>query len=333
MAVPGQQSVPSPVLSIVVPLFNEDRNVTPLLKRLTEMVRGLAIDYEIVLVDDGSRDDTWHAVRSAAAKVPRVHGVRLSRNFGHQHALLAGLGAARGQAVVSMDGDLQHPPELIPEMLAEWRQGAEIVQTRRVYSRHTPAMKRLTSRYYYRLFTFLSGTPLQEGQSDFRLLDRKVLDQILAFGDSEMFLRGAVQWVGFRTRTIKFTAAERHAGRSSYGLARMLRLATAGILSFSVKPLTLSIWLGFWVSALAFLELAYVLYTYTQGATVQGWASTLGILSVLFGVLFLVIGIIGLYIGRIHQALFKRPRYIVQELAAPTPAHPGHSTTRRSGSS
>ncbi len=300
-------------LSVVVPLCNEAPNVGPLLQRLRPACAATGLRFEVILVDDGSTDGTWERIADAAAGIPELQGIRLSRNFGHQHALLAGLMAARGRVVVSMDGDLQHPPELIPELVRAWRDGSDIVQTRRTYDRSASVLKRATSKYYYRLFTLLSGVEIEEGQSDFRLLDRGVLDQILSFGDSELFLRGAVQWVGFRARIVDFTAAPRLSGRSKYGLRRMFRLATTGILGFSVKPLTMSIWLGFAVSLLAFVELGYTLYIHAQGIAVPGWASTLGILSMLFGVLFFLIGIIGLYIGRIHQALLQRPRFIVAE--------------------
>jgi len=193
--VTGQQD--NPVVSVVAPLFNEEMNVGPLVAALTEVLDGTGDSYEIILVDDGSSDTTWQAIEGASKANPRVRGIRLSRNFGHQNAIFAGLHAARGRAVVTMDGDLQHPPALLPRMLDAWRQGYHIVETRRTESEDTTLFKRATSRWFYRIFSALSGIPMSAGTSDFRLMDANVAAVIRQMKDADLFLRGIAHWVGF----------------------------------------------------------------------------------------------------------------------------------------
>ena len=308
----------------MVPIYNEAANIPELLARLFSVLDGLGRSFEVVIVDDGSRDNSWQVLTSASADAPWLVGLRLSRNFGHQNALLAGLTIARGAAVISMDGDLQHPPEVLPDLVARWDAGDKVVYTRRVNEERLSWFKRLTSRLYYVLFSWLSGVQIDSRSSDFRLLARQPLDQLLRFNDVELFLRGAVQWLGFdASSTVEFSVGERHAGKSKYNLRRMLRLASSGIVSFSRKPLLVGIWLGMLTSFLAILELAYILYSYLRGATVPGWASTIGILSFLFGVLFAILGVIGLYLASIHSALQGRPRFIIAE-ATGNWSGPGH---------
>ncbi|MFO1352949.1 MAG: glycosyltransferase family 2 protein [Gammaproteobacteria bacterium] len=302
------------ILSVVIPLLNEEGNVEALLTRLLPVLRGLAVPYEIVLVDDGSRDQTWDAIRRCAVNIPEIKGLALSRNFGHQHALLAGLTHARGAAIVSMDGDLQHPPEVIPELLTAWRQGYKVVNAIRQDQGVNSTFKRLTSKYFYWIFSKLADVHIAEGSSDFRLIDRQVQEQLERFNDVDLFLRGAVQYIGLPSTTVHFALDNRFAGRSKYNLRRMGKLAAGAVVSFSTKPLRIGIWLGVLMSGLAFVELIYVLVRYLQGATVSGWASIMGVLSLLFGMLFVMLGIIGTYLASIHRALQDRPRFIVKEM-------------------
>ena len=311
---PGSIKATQPLISVVVPVFNEQDNVAQLVERLTNALDSLGNSYEVLLIDDGSRDATWIRIADAAAQDhPRLRGLRLARQFGHQAALLAGLSRARGQAVVSMDGDLQHPPELIPELVKAWKQGAAVVETRRHYNAQTSRFKKLSSALFYQFFSLVSEIDMKEGRSDFRLIDRRVLDQVLAFQQSDIFLRGVVSWLDFPSTTIEFEAANRLHGDSKYTLQSMLRFARGGIVAFSTKPLRVGLALGLVTSALAFVELCYIMAQYVLGHTVPGWASTLGLLVFLFGVLFVILGVIGGYVGLIYIMLQHRPPYVIYE--------------------
>ena len=304
-----------PALSVVVPLFNEEGNAEPLVAALHEVLATLDTPYEIVLVNDGSRDRTWPIILSLSAKDGRVRGISLSRNFGHQNAIFAGLHLSSGEAIITMDGDLQHPPAKIPELFELWRKGFRVVETRRMESEDVSAFKAMTSRLFYRVFSFLSGMPMSEGTSDFRLVDRSVAKAMMEMRDAELFLRGMTHWVGFNKTTVSYQAGTRHSGKTKYSLTRMLRFAGASLLSFSVVPLKLGIWLGLITSFLAFAEMVYILVRYLQGNAVPGWASILTVISFMFGILFILVGIIGVYLGNIFQTLKNRPRFLVEATA------------------
>ncbi|MGH7002322.1 MAG: glycosyltransferase family 2 protein [Alphaproteobacteria bacterium] len=323
------------LISVVVPCYNEAENVSPLVTGVTCVLEKMGIPFEIVLVDDGSRDDTWAAIRVAAKMNAHVVGLRLSRNFSHQSALIAGLRRARGTAIISMDADLQHPPETLPALISAWRQGFSVVSTRRNDTETATFFKRTTSRLFYRVFSFLAGIAVEPGTSDFRLLDRRTLDLLLNFAEADKFLRGSIEWMGFRSAVVDYDAAKRHSGRSKYTLGRMVRFASVAITSFSTQPLRIGIWLGLAVSIMAFAELLYVIAMALTGQTVPGWASTLGVISFLFGVLFVVIGVMGLYIARIYALLQNRPSFIVVDTveAAPGPARVRAMAAARPGSS
>lgn len=303
----------NPVISVVVPLYNEEKNISPLVERLNAVLSKMSETSEVILIDDGSSDNTWQNIQSVCKDYQTVRATRFSRNFGHQHAIFAGLKIAKGQAIISMDGDLQHPPEVIPKLISEWKSGAKIINTIREDKETAGPFKRFFSKLFYKIFSILSDVSLEQGSSDFRLIDSKVRDEIVSFGDVDVFLRGAIQWVGFNVKDVKFTAEPRKNGSTKFTLGRMFRLASGAIISYSTVPLKIGVWIGAITSILSFMELGYIFYIYTQGVTVPGWASTLGITSLLFGVLFFNVGIIGIYLARIHKSLQGRPPYIIAE--------------------
>jgi dolichol-phosphate mannosyltransferase len=304
-----------PELSVVVPMYNEETNVVAFVDAVTAALAQLGVGFEILLVDDGSRDGTWKTIVDTARTRPELRGISLSRNFGHQGALLAGLNHARGRAVVTMDGDLQHPPETLQELHAAWRAGFKVVNTRRLDSEDTSFFKRATSRGFYWLFSLLTGVTMEAGASDFRLLDRDAVQALVRLGDADLFIRGLVSWLGFNTKTIPYQARRRHSGVPKFTLKKMLRLSSGAMLSFSAFPLRLGIGVGFVTSALAFLELCYILVTYLRGHVVPGWASVMTVMSLMFGVLFVLLGIIGTYLAKVYEILKRRPRFVVGDRA------------------
>jgi len=309
-------------ISVVVPALNEEGNIGALCGALVPVLEELTPDWEILICDDGSTDRTWARIQEQATGNPRIRGIRLSRNFGHQYAIVAGLGRARGRAVISMDADMQHPPAVIPDLVREWREGAKIVKTVREGTVYASWFKRTRSRIYHRVFAWLSGVRLEAGTSDFRLLDRDVVDALLQIDEEGLFLRGLVEWVGYTHAVVRFTAADRLTGVTSFSFRRLLSVGWHGVTSFSIVPLRLGIALGIMSSIVAFLAVAYAIVSkFVLGFAVPGWASSLAILSFLFGVLFVYLGLLGEYIGRILVETRRRPRFLVSEtvgLAAPT---------------
>jgi dolichol-phosphate mannosyltransferase len=299
----------------VAPMYNEGPNVPVFVDAVLRALAPAGTTTEIILVDDGSSDGTWAAITEACGSRDNVRGIALSRNFGHQGALLAGLNLARGHAVITMDGDLQHPPATLLELYRAWRDGYQVVNTHRIDSDDTGWFKRTTSRLFYRMFSGLTGVTMAPGSSDFRLLDRRAVDALIRLGDADLFIRGMVSWLGYRTSTISYRAERRHSGTSKFTLRKMLRLSRGAIVSFSVLPLRLGIFAGFVSSALAFVELCYIFYAYSQGHVVPGWASVMTVMSLMFGVLFVLLGIIGSYIAKVYDVLKRRPRFVVGALA------------------
>lgn len=330
----GPNSLASPVLSVVVPVFNEQGNLDRLYDELEVQLDALDMAWEILFVDDGSSDQTWGVIETIHRSDERVKGLRLSRNFGHQYALFAGLHHARGRAVITMDGDLQHPPELIPKLVEKWSEGAKVVNTRRQDPEDFSLIKKTSSRLYYRLFSWLSGVPLEPGMADFRLLDRKVVNDILRIREEGLFLRGLVLWVGYPAVTVPFKCRNRHSGRTKYTLKKMLRFGWHGVSSFSIVPLRLAVLTGFFTSGISFAGILYAIYSkLIEGEAVPGWASTVAIISFLFGILFILLGVLGEYIGRILLEVRHRPRYLVSETAGvpsvvEEPAAPVESVSR-----
>ncbi|MBU0629616.1 MAG: glycosyltransferase family 2 protein [Candidatus Margulisbacteria bacterium] len=301
-------------LSIVLPVCDEAGNLPELFSRLAAVLRPLTNDYELILIDDGSRDDSWRLISEAARSEPRIKALRFSRNFGQMAALTAGLDLAMGDAIIMMDADLQHPPELLPRLIEKWRGGAEIVNTIRHETGNGNLFKRLTARVFYRLINLFSGLTLPAGAADFRLLGRKAADSLKGFREQARFLRGLVNWLGFRQEFIEYRVDKRPSGKSKYSLRKMAAFSLDGIFSFSVLPLRLAAALGLLVAAASFIYLGYTLYIrFFTDRAIEGWASVLGALLFIGGLQLAFLGLIGEYIGRIYEEAKQRPLYIVRE--------------------
>ncbi|CAL8974807.1 putative glycosyltransferase [Rhodoplanes serenus] len=315
-----------PLLSIVLPAFNEAGNVGPMAARLGEVAGALG-RIEIIFVDDCSRDGTLAALRRLAAADPRIRYVSFTRNFGHQSALRAGLRHATGDAVVLMDCDFEHPPELIPEMVARWREGARIVAAQRESAPGDVSLfKRLTSRLYYRVLDAIGDVRIEPGSADFLLLDRAVVDTINGFEHHDLFLRGLVRWLGYPLVTVPYRQGVRSEGESSYTLRRMVDLAVTGIIAHSVRPLRIAIHLALAFALIGVLLLVYSVVSFLAiGHTVAGWTSIMSAIAILGAGQFLVLGIIGEYVGRVLRETRRWPAFLIAETEASPPGAAGNA--------
>ncbi len=306
----------NPLVTIVVPVRDEEGCVRELARRVREAMGPVDARFEILFVDDGSRDGTAREIAALRKADPAVKAIRLTRSFGHQAALAAGLRHAAGDAAVTMDGDLQHPPELLPTLVDAWRAGADVVQTTR---RVPPGMgrrwKEAAGRSFYRLMTALSRVPVVPAGADFRLLDRRVVDAFNAFEEHFLFARGLIPWLGFPETRLEYDVAPRFAGRTKYRLGPMLRLALDGIFSFSVLPLRVIAMLGLatTLAGVAFGVFALVAHL-TGHVTGSGWTSVVVLILVFGGVQLLCIGIVSEYVGRTYEEAKRRPRYVIDSL-------------------
>jgi dolichol-phosphate mannosyltransferase len=283
-------------------------------RRLTDVFPNLDGDVEVLFVDDGSTDMSYPLVLEMHRADARFKVIHLARNFGHQLAITAGIDLARGDAVIVMDGDLQHPPELLPELADRWRDGYDVVYAV-MTERPEGWLKRHTARVFYRLLRKLSSVEIPAAAGDFRLADRRVVEAFRAMPERNRFVRGMFAWLGFRQVAVPYAAPERFAGRSKYTLPKMIRLATDGLLSFSTRPLRLALDLGFVVSGLAFLFGVATLISKFAGAfLVPGWLSIVLVTSFVGGIQLVVVGVVGEYVGRIYDEVKARPLYLVREL-------------------
>ncbi len=299
-------------VSIVVPCMNEQGNVGVLHSIIAHVLDG--VDFDLIFVDDGSTDDTLAHIKKMRASDPRIQYLSLSRNFGHMAALRAGLSFADGNCVITMDGDLQHPPELLRKMIEKWREGYEVVFTIRSDPKGTSFLKKISSSVFYTIINKLSDLNIQHGAADFRLMDRKVVDIIKSSTEYDLFLRGYIEWIGFRQIGIEYVANERHSGVTKYSLNKMIKLAVSGITSFSIKPLYMALVVGSFISLAAFFYGIYavIIYFFTDWA-LPGWASMLASVLFLGGLQLLMLGVIGEYIGRVFIQTKCRPDYLVRE--------------------
>jgi dolichol-phosphate mannosyltransferase len=299
------------LLSVVAPMYEEEQLVARFAERIAAALDG--VDYELILVDDGSRDATADRMAEVAADDARVKVVALSRNFGHQQALTAGLDHARGDAVVMLDGDLQDPPELIPQMLQQWRHGIDVVYAVRQQRLGETAFKRTSARWFYRLFRRLTRMDLPVESGDFRLMDRRALDALLAMPERSRFLRGMTVWIGFTQAAVPFVRQERAAGETKYPLRRMLRFSFDAITSFSSVPLQWATFLGFLFSGIAFLAIPLAVVARYTNIYERGVPTTIVVVLLLGGIQLITVGIIGEYVGRIYDEVKHRPLYVVRE--------------------
>lgn len=304
--------MPEQLLSLVIPVFNEEEVLEESFRRMDAAMRATGHPYEIIYVNDGSRDNTMEILRRIAAEAPQVRVLSFSRNFGHQLAVTCGMDAARGSALIIIDVDLQDPPELIPEMVERWKRGADIVYGKRLRREGETLFKKLTASVYYRLLSWMSAYPIPLDTGDFRLIDRRVADVFLQMREHNRFLRGMSAWMGFRSEPIEYERQERAAGSTKYTLKKMLRLAMDGIAGFSDKPLTLAGGLGLGVCVLAGLGLvALIVCACTVGVAPWLWAVDGVVL--LQGLTLCCMGLQGTYLGRMYDELKGRPLYIVAE--------------------
>lgn len=305
----------SQMLSLVIPCYNEEEVIGETMRRLRAFCSELQnIEVEIIFVDDGSRDRTRELLKAFAAEDPKIKIIGFARNFGHQIAVSAGIDAANGDAVVLIDADLQDPPEVVHQMVAKWHEGFDVVYGTRTERPGESAFKLATARGFYRLLNRLSDVPIPLDTGDFRLMSRNVVDTLRAMPERDRFVRGMVSWVGFRQTALPYKRAERFAGESKYPLRKMLRFATDGILSFSTKPLQMSVAMGMVCASLALLGIVYTLYLRLfTNIWVEGWTALM--IAVLFigGVQLICVGILGEYVGRIYNEIKNRPLYVVEE--------------------
>src|SRR6185312_2558174 len=307
-------TVVRPMLSVVVPVYNEQETLPELHRRLACALE-LEDPWELVLVDDGSTDASWGVMSGLVAADPRVRLVRLSRNFGHQAALTAGLDAAGGDAVVILDADLQDPPELIPSLIARWREGYDVVYAVREERAGENPLRLFAIRSFYKLLRRVSAGGIPENVGDFRLISRRVVDALSAMPERARYLRGMTSWVGFRQVGVSYRRDPRYAGESKYPFRKLLRLALDGLTSFSTMPVQLVAWLGFAFVVFCLGVLGWTLYTrLATDQAPQGWTSLLAVVLLLGGVQLLSLGVIGQYVARIFDETKQRPVYLVDEV-------------------
>lgn len=316
--------VQQPTLSIIAPIYNEEKNIPELIDRLQKAALQITEQYEIILVNDGSHDGSLYQLRAATQRHQNIKYLSFSRNFGHQIAVTAGLDHATGKAIVIIDGDLQDPPELIPELYQKYTEGYKVVYAQRSERQGESWFKKITATLFYRILTKITNINIPIDTGDFRLIDQQVAAQLRRMPEHDKFLRGQIAWVGFRQTAVQFVRNERKYGTTNYPLSKMLRFAIDGITAFSNFPLRFASMAGIVVSSFAFLVILYALFSkFVLQQTISGWTSL--IISSMFigGIQLLTIGIIGEYISRINNEVRNRPIYIVEEqnFVSPAPPH------------
>ncbi len=300
-------------LSVVIPCYNEESNIQELFRELREVVDQLIFSLEVILVDDGSKDRTYEEIEKISIANNFVSGISLSRNFGHQIALLAGLEKSTGDIIIMMDGDLQHPPKVIPELIQKYEEGYDIVNTKRIDDESTSFFKKKTSKLFYTLINKLSDTKVEPFGADFRLMSRETVDAFISIQEHDRFTRGLVSWIGFNQGIVAYKANPRFSGKSSYTLKKMIKLAINGITTMSSKPLRISLYLGLMFFVTGVLYATFILYNYFSGLNVAGWTSILITILILGGIQLLIMSIIGEYVSRIFNETKARPLYLIKK--------------------
>lgn len=306
-------------ISIVVPVYNEEENLATFIAAIRDVMAKLDYEWQLIFVNDGSKDSTLSLLIDYSKNDSCVTYLDLARNYGHQIALTCGIDHAEGDAVITMDGDLQHPPELLPELINLWESGYDIVQTIRETTEGVSFVKNLTSKAYYRFLNLLAEKPVRPGGSDFRLMDRQAVLAMRQFREHSRFIRGLVSSLGFRQTTIHFTAPPRFAGVSKFSPRKMFHLAVDGILSQTIKPLRFAFWAGSLSALLCLCFIIYALVSYVEHHAVAGWTSMLAVLSFIGSLQLFLLGIIGEYLGHSFIEGRHRPLYLIRK---PDPTRP-----------
>ena len=305
-------------ICVIIPCYNEKENLLYINQRLQEIFKtklNSKYNFRILFVNDGSNDNTLEEIEELRNKNSNIDFISFSRNFGHQQAIKAGIDYTNADAVITMDADLQHPPELIPEFIKFWEEGFDVVNSKNCYSENQSLLKKITSKSFYSILNLLSYVKIESGTADFRLIDKKVLEQLRKLNEQNLFIRGVIPWIGFKQYTLQYFPDERKFGKTKYTVKKMFSLAITGITSFSIKPLRISIFFGLIFSVIAIAYMLYALYIglFTDKA-IAGWTSV--IVSVLFigGLQLLMLGIIGEYLGKLFLENKKRPNYIIDQM-------------------
>ena len=307
-------------ISIVIPLLNEEGNIDVLYNALVPVVEKISMDYELIFVDDGSKDNSFSIITKLSEQNSKVLGISLSRNFGHQIALAAGMEHTSGELVITMDADMQHPPAIILDLYNKYKEGYDIVNTIRTETADSGVFKKITSSWFYRIINRLSDIHIEPAAADFRLMNRKTVTAFLQLKEKDRFTRGLISRMGFKQAMVEYTAPSRFSGKSKYSVFKMFRFAADGITSFSAKPLRISFFAGLIVSLIGLLYAIYAVIEYFGGQTIPGWTSILVSVLLIGGIQLISIGIIGEYLARVFNEAKNRPMYLVKQYTSKDPA-------------
>ena len=300
--------------SIIVPVYNEEKVINEAFKRIKSVMDTVSAEYEMIFIDDGSKDTTKSILKNLTKENKKAKAIFLSRNFGHQAAISAGLDYCSGQAVVIIDADMQDPPEIIPEMIKKWKEGYDVVYGKRISRKGENSLKKITAKLFYILLNMLTKENIPEDVGDFKLIDRKVANALKKIHEKNRYLRGIISWLGFKQGEMEYERKERYAGETKYTTSKMIKLSMDAITSFSYAPLKIATYIGFFISGISFLYLIVVIYQKVfTNTTIKGWASITAVNLFFNGIVLVILGIFGEYIGRIYDEANNRPIYIVDD--------------------